>query len=108
MVEVGYCNDWKWAQKMAEKAGEYVELAAWMNARGWPTEFKQVALGVRGCVYAHLGDVLKWLGMSDWEARKRLVRDIAIHGARRAASIMATYERLMWERSARTDGGARG
>ena len=59
MVEVGYCNDWKWAQTMAETAEKYVELAARMKARGWPTEFKQVALGVRGCVYTHLGDVLK-------------------------------------------------
>ena len=112
ILELGYCNDWKWEEKVEEKAQAYRALVAHMTRMKWRVEYKQVAVGVRGCVFDHLHDVLKWMGMKEPTARKRLARTLALHGARTAAHIMRTYERIRrtpaGEGQARTDGGARG
>ena len=108
-MEVGYGNDWKWKDKLQEKREAYRELVQHMRAMGWTVEYKQLALGVRGCVYEHLHEVLRWMGVKEHEARKRLARTLALHGARSAASIMRTYERgRRGGLETRADGGARG
>ena len=84
ILEVGYCNDWNWEKKIAEKEKVYETLVARMKKCGWKVEYKQVALGTRGTVYSHLVDTLKWLGVKDLNTRKMLVKDIALHGAREA------------------------
>ena len=94
ILEVGYCNDWNWEKKLAEKREAYRYLVARMKKCGWKVEYKQVALGTRGCVYKHLADTLKWLGVKNHNTRKKMVKDIALHGAREASRALPTYERL--------------
>ena len=67
ILEEGYCNDWNWEKKIAEKEKVYEKLVARMKKCGWKVEYKQVALGTRGSVYSHLVDTLKWLRFSSIE-----------------------------------------
>ena len=94
ILEVGYCNDWNWETKLAEKREAYRCLVARMKKCGWKVEYKQVALGTRGCVYKHLADTLTWLGVKNFNTRKKMVKDRALHGAREASRALRTYERL--------------
>ena len=94
ILEVGYCNDWNWETKLAEKREAYRCLVARMKKCGWKVEYKQVALGTRGCVYKHLADTLTWLGVKSFNTRKKMVKDIALHGAREASRALRAYERL--------------
>ena len=48
ILEVGYCNDWNWETKLAEKREAYRCLVARMKKCGWKVVYKQVALGTRG------------------------------------------------------------
>jgi len=94
ILELGYCNDWKWEAKIAEKEKIYGKLVAQMKACGWKVEYKQVALGTQGSVYKHLETTLEWLGVKNYNTRKKTVKDIALHGAREASKTLRTYEWL--------------
>ena len=48
----------------------------------------------RGCVYKHLADTLTWLGVKNFNTRKKMVKNIALHGAREASRALRAYERL--------------
>jgi len=37
----------------------------------WKVDYKQVALGTRGSVYKHLDTTLEWLGVKNYNTRKR-------------------------------------
>ena len=65
-----------------------------MKKCGWEVEHKQVALGTRGSMYSDLVDTLNWLGVKDFNTRKMLVKDTALHGAREASRALRTYEWL--------------
>ena len=40
--------------------------------------------GYPGSVYKHLDTTLEWLGVKNYNTRKKTVKDIALHGAREA------------------------
>ena len=103
VLQVGYCNDWNWETKLAEHDEAYRCLVARMKKCGWKVEYRQVALGTRGCVYKHLADTLTWLGVKNFNTRKKLAKDIALHGAREASRALRTYEKF--ERLTRTKQG---
>jgi hypothetical protein len=50
----------------------YEKLVARMERGGWQVEYKQVALGTGGSVYNHLADTLKWLGVKNFNTRKKM------------------------------------
>jgi len=45
-------------------------------------------------VYKHPDATLEWLGVKNHNARKKTVKDIALHGARQASKTLRTYEWL--------------
>ena len=81
-------------EKLAEKGEARQCLVARMKKCGWKLEYKHVALGTRGRVYKHLADTLTWLGVESRNTRKKMVKDIALHGAREASRALRTYDKL--------------
>jgi len=97
ILELGYCNDWIWEAKVAEKKKAYGNLVAQMKQCGWKVGHKQLALDTRGSVYKHLDATLEWLGVNNYNTRKNMVKGIPLHGAREASKALRIDEELRKE-----------
>ena len=73
-IEVVFCSDTQYAEKLQEKLAQHVQLIRELYATGWKhVELHILTFGVGGTTYTHNLKALLDLGVSPTEARKCLM-----------------------------------
>ena len=79
VVEVGFTQDTRFAEKMAEKQAQHAELVRLLQQAGWPVSYHVILVGVAGTVYKSGSRALRELGMGDKDARALLRNCTCMH-----------------------------
>ena len=94
VVEVGYCSDTRWRDRVAQKREQHEELITALRAAGWTVEGPHViVLGVCGAVYASGKEALQKLGFSPTRA-SALLTELNCLAVQWAHDISCTRRRL--------------
>lgn len=98
VIEVGYCDDTRWREKLAEKRSQHAELRRLLALAGWQVDENEfiILLGTAGTVYKQSLTALQNLGMPTGEARQ-LLRELHMHAVLALQKIVATRRRLEHE-----------
>ncbi len=103
VLEVGYCNDTRWTEKLEEKQQQHAELKRLLRIAGWQVDDQEyiVLLGTAGTVYRQSLRTLQALGMPADVARQ-LLQKLHIDVVLALQGIIATRRQL--EREERKTG----
>ena len=79
MVEVGYCSDTRWRDKVKEKMGQHKELMGLLKLAGWTVDETPalITVGACGAVYQSGLEALQRLGLSTTQGKTLLTK---LHG----------------------------
>ena len=102
IIEVGYCSDFRWKEKLAEKQEQHRGLVQALQAEGWDVEEHHIILGSKGTVYKDTLNTLQKLGLSTAQAYTLMV-DLNIHAANYLAIIVKQRRQLEPGRFTTTD-----
>ena len=102
VVEVGFTQDTRFAEKMAEKQAQHAELVRLLQQAGWTVSYHVILVGVAGTVYKSGSRALRELGMGDKDARA-LLRELHLHALECLYNIVLARRQL--ERNIRTGVG---
>ena len=93
VVEVGYCSDLNWRNKMQEKMAQHQKLLQELKAAGWKVDEQPqvIVLGALGAVYLSGQEALVRLGLTKAQASKLLAELSAM-------AVEAAYEITLMRR----------
>jgi hypothetical protein len=92
VIELGYCSDFNWKQKLEEKKAQHQELIAALREDGWEVEEHYIVLGTKGTIYKDTLATLQQLGLAHKRALA-LMATLNIHAVTWLATIVTTRRR---------------
>ena len=101
IVEVGYCSEYNWRDKVAEKLVKHAGLVQALQSAGWTVDDRPhvVVVGARGTVFLSSMQAMQQLGLSKKQA-SQVLEDIS------KLAIEAMYEMTLARRQ--LEGGRTG